>query len=140
MTLDWLNAEMKRDPQQRNPIPFHLQVAALDTSSQITHNVHQMGVWIRQLNRSWPFLGAHIAGVYKDITNAIKQPQKVLGALAILALAKATEWLMNKDDKDWQELPDHYRLGFSFKTPLGWMHLPAPRGLAGVILKFLLNY
>ncbi len=132
-TKERIAAELKKDPAQRNPIPFADQVAALDVASQITHNVHQMGSLVRQLNRSWPFLGAHIAGVYKDLTTFAKQPQKVAGALAILAAAKAVEFLVNKDDPEWNELPDHYRFGFSFKTPLGWMHFPAPRGLTGVI-------
>lgn len=132
-TQERIAAEMKRDPAQRNPIPFADQVAALDVASQITHNVHQQGVLVRQLNRSTPFLGAHIAGVYKDVATFATQPKKVAGALTLLAIAKAVEFALNKDDREWRELPPNYRLGFNFKTPLGWMHLPAPRGISGVI-------
>ncbi len=138
-TQQKIAAELAKDPAQRNPVPFPVQVAALDIASQITHNVHQMGASIRQLNRSVPFLGAHIAGVYKDIATFATQPKKVLGALSVLAAAKAAEWLLNKDDREWQELPDHYRFGFSFKTPLGWMHLPAPRGLTGIVTGMMDN-
>ena len=133
-TQDRIKAELAKDPSQRNPVPFAVQVAALDIASQITHNIHQQGVWVRQLNRSWPFLGAHIAGVYKDLTTYATQPKKALSGLAILAAAKGLEWLLNKDDDDYKELPPYLRDGFVFKTPLGWLHFPAPRGLNAPIV------
>ena len=128
-TSERIQSELAKDPAARNPVPYATQVAALDIASQITHNVHQMGTDIRQLNRAWPFLGAHIAGVYKDLQTFRSMPAKALGGIAILAAAKGVEWLMNKDDKEYAELAPRLRDGFSFKTGLGWMHFPAPRGL-----------
>lgn len=133
LTPEKLDAQLKLDPTMRDPVPYAAMIRALDIASQITHNTHQMGSSIRQLNRAWPFLGAHIAGTYKDVANAIAQPGKAAAGLAILGAAKGIEWLMNKDDKEYNEIAPYLRTGFVFKTPLGWIHLPAPRGLNGVV-------
>jgi hypothetical protein len=134
LTREWLESEEAKDPDQRNPIPFAAQVACLDAAGQIAHNVHQMGYWVREANKAVPFLGAHVAGWYKDISNFREQPLKALRVVGLLAAAKAVEWLLNRNDPDYQDRSPAQRNGFVFKTPMGWMKLPAPRGVYAPIL------
>ena len=128
-TKERIEAELKADPTGANPIPFPLQVAALNAAAGVTHNYTTMGYQIRELNKAWPFLGVHITSAYKDLQMARQHPLMALRALSVIAAAKVIQWGLYSDDEEYKQLSPTRRNGFMFKTPVGYMYLAGPRGI-----------
>ena len=117
-------------------IPFPVLNHALDVSAQATHNTHIRGELIEQLGHGVPFLGAHFAGIYKSIQSAGRHPERLAYLAGFLALEKLTEFALYHDDPEWSELPLYARVGFNFKTPLGWINIAPPRNIPGYFSSF----
>jgi hypothetical protein len=133
-TEERIKAELAADPSGASPIPFQLQVAAMNAAAAVTHNYSTMGYQIREMNKSWPFLGVHIASAYKDLQTLKTRPMIALRGLTVLAAAKLINWLTYKDDDEYKQLSTGRRDGFIFNTPVGWIGMPGPRGLQAPIL------
>jgi hypothetical protein len=133
-TEERIRAELAADPTGASPIPFALQVAAYNAAAQVTHNYLTMGYQVRELNKGWPFLGVHIASAYKDIVTMRERPKVALRGLSVLFAAKLLQWALYKDDEEYKQLSVHRRDGFIFKTPVGWIGMPGPRGIQTPLL------
>jgi hypothetical protein len=82
---------------------------------------------IRFLSQVLPFFNARMQGMYRLGRGAKADPRRFIAVTSAIALASALLYLMNKDDEEYQALPDYVRDGhWPIKLGGVWVYIPKP--------------
>lgn len=118
--------EMGWQPGQR--VTPDMAVEAALRAAEVTVNFKRAGAWGRMVNQMVAFFNPAVQGFSKFTRshqeNRVRSVARGLGFITLPAIAN---WWMNKDDKEWKNLPDWVKYGFlNFKVMDEWVRIPMP--------------
>jgi len=110
--------EMNWDPSM--PMTPEVMLAFSRAGKQVTTDFTQAGTWARTLNQLIPFFNAAIQGPVSHYRALARDPAKFATRGFMLSALTLANWLRNRDEEWWKEMPLAERYRFTY--------IPLPNG------------
>lgn len=118
--------ELGWQPGQR--VTNDMAIEAANRAAEVTVNFRRAGAWGRTLNQVTAFFNPAVQGLSKFNRAHRENPKSAaLRGLAFITLPAVANWLVNRDDPEWKNLPAWVKYGFlNFKVGGEWIRIPTP--------------
>lgn len=118
--------EMGWTPGQ--PVTEDMAVEAANRAAEVTVNFRRGGHWGRYMNQVVAFFNPAVQGLSKFNRSHRRHPvRSILRGVALITIPALLNWWNNKDDEEWQNLPDWIKYGFlNVKIGGEWVRFPTP--------------
>lgn len=105
-----------------------MAIEAANRAAEVTVNFRRGGHYGRLLNQIVAFFNPSVQGLSKfNRSHRDAKVSSVLKGTALITIPTLLNWWANKDDEDWQALPDWVKYGFlNFKIGGEWVRIPTP--------------
>jgi hypothetical protein len=105
-----------------------MAIEAANRASEVTINFRRAGHWGRYMNQVVAFFNPAVQGLSKfNRSHREHKLRSVLRGTALITVPTLLNWWANKDDPEWQNLPNWLKYGF-YNVKIGgeWVRLPTP--------------
>ncbi len=105
-----------------------MAIEAANRAAEVTINFRRAGAWGRQINQAVAFWNPAMQGLSKfGRAHADNLKSAAARGIGLMTTVAVSNWLLNKDDESWQDLPPWAKYGFlNFKIGGEWIRFPMP--------------